>query len=49
MVGFYKQVEFWRTAMERLIIYGLVIINIIVGFIIYYRKPSPFGKKTYDK
>ena len=35
--------------MERLLIYGLVIINIIVGFIIYYSKPSPFGKKTYDK
>ncbi len=35
--------------MERLIIYGLVIINIIVGFILYYSKPSPFGKKTYDK
>ena len=41
--------EFWRIAMERLLIYGLVIINIIVGFIIYYSKPSPFGKKTYDK
>lgn len=35
--------------MERLIIYGLVIANIIVGLILFYRKPSPFGKKTYDK
>ena len=41
--------EFWRIAMERLLIYGLVIINIIVGLIIFYSKPSPFGKKTYDK
>ena len=49
VVEYYRQVEFWRIALERLIIYGLVIINIIVGFIIYYRKPSPFGKKTYDK
>ena len=35
--------------MERLIIYGLVIRNIIVDFIRYYREASPFGKKTYDK
>lgn len=35
--------------MERLIIYGLVTFNIIVGLILWYRKPSPFGGKTYDK
>ncbi len=35
--------------MERLIIYGLAVVNIILGFILLYRKPSPFGKKTYDK
>lgn len=35
--------------MERLIIYGIAIVNIILGLILFYRKPSPFGKKTYDK
>lgn len=35
--------------MERLIIYGLAIVNIMLGFILLYSKPSPFGKKTYDK
>ena len=35
--------------MERLIIYGLAVANIIVGLILWYSKPSPFGKKTYDK
>ncbi len=35
--------------MERLIIYGLAVAAIIVGFIILYHKPSPFGARTYDK
>ena len=34
---------------ERLIIYILVVINVTVGFIFIYRKPRPFGRKTYDK
>lgn len=35
--------------MERLTIYALAAANIILGFLLYYSKPSPFGKKTYDK
>ncbi len=35
--------------MERLLIYGLAVANIVLGFVIYYRKPSPFEKRRYDK
>ncbi len=35
--------------MERLVIYAIAITNIIIGFIIFYRKPSPFGSRHYDK
>ena len=35
--------------MERIIVYALVVANIVIGFIIFYSHPSPYGKKTYDK
>lgn len=35
--------------MERVIIYGLAVAAIVLGFIVFYSKPSPFGGKTYDK
>lgn len=35
--------------MERLIIYILVVINVTIGFIFVYRKPRPFGRRTYDR
>lgn len=35
--------------MERLLIYALAISGIVTGLILFYRKPSPFGRKTYDK
>lgn len=35
--------------MERIIVYMLAVINIVIGFIIFYSHPSPYEKKTYDR
>ena len=34
--------------MERLIIYGLVLLNLCIGLLLYYRKPRPFGRRSYE-
>ena len=34
--------------MERLIIYGLVLFNLCIGLLLYYRKPRPFGRRSYE-
>ena len=35
-------------AMERLIIYGLVLLNLCIGLLLYYHRPRPFGRGTYE-
>ena len=34
--------------MERMIIYGLVLLNLCIGLLLYYRKPRPFGRRNYE-
>ena len=34
--------------MERMIIYGLVLLNLCIGLLLYYRKPRPFGRRSYE-
>lgn len=34
--------------MERFIIYGLALCGILAGLVMFYRRPSPFGRRTYD-
>ena len=35
--------------MERILIYCIAAAGILAGLLLYYRKPSPFGRGTYDK
>ncbi|MFR5857977.1 MAG: hypothetical protein ACLUJC_01940 [Clostridia bacterium] len=34
--------------MERMIIYGLVLLNLCIGLLLYYHRPRPFGRGTYE-
>ena len=34
--------------MERIIIYLLVLVNLSIGLILFYRKPRPFGRRTFE-
>ena len=34
--------------MERMIIYGLVLLNLCIGLLLYYHRPRPFGRGTYS-
>ena len=34
--------------MERIIIYGLVLLDLCIGLLLYYRRPRPFGRRTYE-
>ena len=36
-----------RGTEMRTVIYIFVIINVILGFVLIYRKPRPFREKTY--
>lgn len=34
--------------MERIILYLLAMANLGVGLVLFYRKPRPFGRRTYE-
>lgn len=34
--------------MERIIIYLLALVNLSIGLILFYRKPRPFGRRTFE-
>ncbi len=34
--------------MERIILYLLALANLGVGLALFYRKPRPFGRRTYE-